>query len=97
MKNNFRPTLLALNRYNDWGTLKYSLRSVEQYAPWIRNIHLVTNGQVPYWMALDNPRIRIVTHKVICLKFAWTFFDKIAELKGGKKRTEQNMFNHLVV
>lgn len=26
--------------------LKYSIRSLELYAPWIRNIHIVTNGQV---------------------------------------------------
>ena len=26
--------------------LKYSLRSLEKYAPWVRKIFLVTNGQV---------------------------------------------------
>ena len=26
--------------------LKYSIRSVEMYAPWVRNIYIVTNGQV---------------------------------------------------
>ena len=35
-------------RYADNGELKYSLRSVELYAPWIRKIFIVT----------DNPGIR---------------------------------------
>ena len=33
-------------RFNDWGTLKYSIRSLGMFAPWIRNIYVVTNGQV---------------------------------------------------
>ena len=38
--------------------LRYSLRSVEKYAPWVRNIYIVTNGQIPYWLDLSHPRIR---------------------------------------
>ncbi|XP_045214372.2 exopolysaccharide phosphotransferase cps2G-like isoform X2 [Mercenaria mercenaria] len=60
-----RADVLALNRYFDYGTLRYSLRSVEKYANWIRHIFLVTNGQIPDWLNLDNPRITIVTHKEI--------------------------------
>jgi hypothetical protein len=26
--------------------LRYSLRSLEKYAPWVRHVYLVTNGQV---------------------------------------------------
>ena len=44
--------------------LRYSLRSVEQFAPWVRQIFIVTNGQIPSWLNLDNPRLTIVTHKV---------------------------------
>ena len=44
--------------------LRYSLRSVEQFAPWVRQIFVVTNGQIPSWLNLDNPRLTIVTHKV---------------------------------
>ena len=32
--------------------LKYSIRSVEMYAPWVRNIYIVTNGQVN---SIKNP------------------------------------------
>ena len=46
----------------DNNELIYSLRSLEKNAPWIRNIYLVTNGQIPYWLNLNNSRIQVVTH-----------------------------------
>lgn len=52
-------------RYSDNDELKYSLRSVEQYAPWIRRIFIVTDNQTPAWLDTSNPRIRIVDHKEI--------------------------------
>lgn len=55
----------SLNRYQDNNELKYSLRSLEIYAPWIRNVYLVTNGQVPVWLNLSNPKIHLVTHEEI--------------------------------
>jgi len=30
-----------------------------------RNIYLVTNGQIPHWLNLDNDRIKIITHDEI--------------------------------
>ncbi len=52
-------------RYIDNNELKYSLRSLEMYAPWINNIFIVTDGQVPSWLTEDNPKIKIVDHKEI--------------------------------
>ncbi len=52
-------------RYVDNEELKYSLRSVEQYAPWIRKIFIVTDNQVPKWLATSNPKVEIVDHKEI--------------------------------
>ena len=49
----------------DFNQLKYSLRSIEMYAPWIRNIFIVTNGQKPSWANFDHPRISIITHSEI--------------------------------
>ncbi|KAJ6231946.1 hypothetical protein M0813_05308 [Anaeramoeba flamelloides] len=59
------PTAFAKNRWRDHDELKYSLRSIEKYVPWVRNIYIVTNGQVPSWVNLKNPRIKIVTHAEI--------------------------------
>lgn len=55
----------AAARYRDREELRYSLRSLEQYAPWIRSVFLVTAGQVPKWLKTDNPRIKIVDHAEI--------------------------------
>ena len=54
-----------MNRFNDNNELKYSLRSVEKNMPFIRNIFIVTNGQIPSWLNLNNSKIKIVTHKEI--------------------------------
>lgn len=50
-------------RFRDYGLLKYWFRGVEQFAPWVRTIHLVTSGQVPEWLDLSNPRIHLVRHE----------------------------------
>lgn len=52
-------------RYTDNDELKYSLRSVELYAPWIRRIFIVTDRQIPEWLDASNPKIRIVDHSEI--------------------------------
>ncbi|KAK5580536.1 hypothetical protein RB653_000556 [Dictyostelium firmibasis] len=53
------------SRYVDNQELKYSLRSIEKFAPWVRHIFIVTNGQVPNWINLSNPKLSIVTHQQI--------------------------------
>lgn len=53
------------SRYNDNGELKYSLRSAEIYAPWIRNIFIVTDNQVPEWLDIKNEKIKIIDHQEI--------------------------------
>lgn len=52
-------------RYADNDELKYSLRSIDKYAPWIRRIFIVTDNQVPVWLDTSNARVRIVDHKEI--------------------------------
>eukprot|EP00794_Sanderia_malayensis_P020317 gene20317-22316_t len=58
---------IASSRFADNDELKYSLRSVDKYAPWIRKIFIVTNGQIPSWLNLDHPRIKIITHEELFL------------------------------
>lgn len=52
-------------RTRDFGTFLYSVRAADTFAPWIRQIVIVTNGQVPTWLNTSNPRVRIVTHSEI--------------------------------
>uniref|UniRef100_A0A6B2KXE3 EF-hand domain-containing protein n=1 Tax=Arcella intermedia TaxID=1963864 RepID=A0A6B2KXE3_9EUKA len=55
----------SANRYIDNEELRYSLRSVEKFAPWVRRIYIVTNGQIPSWLNLDLPKLKIITHSQI--------------------------------
>lgn len=52
-------------RYADRDELRHSLRSIDLFAPWVRTIHVVTDGQVPAWLDVDHPRIRLVDHREI--------------------------------
>jgi hypothetical protein len=45
--------------------LRYSLRSVHLFAPWVRRIHLVTAGQVPEWLDTSHPQVTVVDHRDI--------------------------------
>jgi hypothetical protein len=58
---------LATNdsRYASRDELRYSLRALHCFAPWIRHIFLVTDDQVPAWLDTSNPRITVVSHKEI--------------------------------
>ncbi|KNC48218.1 N-acetylglucosamine-1-phosphotransferase subunit beta [Thecamonas trahens ATCC 50062] len=53
------------SRFRDNNELMYSLRSIEKFAPWIRRIFIVTNGQVPSWLNIDHPRIDVIPHEDI--------------------------------
>ncbi|MBA3816497.1 MAG: stealth family protein [Parachlamydiaceae bacterium] len=61
-----RPDANASNRYSDHDELKYSLRSVLKYAPFVNHIYIVTMNQKPKWL-LEHPKITIIDHKDIFL------------------------------
>ena len=50
------------NRFRDNQELRYSLRSIWKYAPWVRHVFIVTNGHVPNWLNLDHPRLTLISH-----------------------------------
>ncbi len=64
-------SVLSEERFRSRDELKYSLRSVEKFAPWVRTIHIVTAGQCPEWLNVDHPKIRLVDHADIYLKPEW--------------------------
>lgn len=51
-------------RYQSRNELMYSMRSVRDFAPWIRNIFVVTDEQTPSWL-LEIDGVRVVDHKEI--------------------------------
>ncbi|HET7737168.1 MAG TPA: stealth conserved region 3 domain-containing protein [Tepidiformaceae bacterium] len=50
------------HRFRDSGELRYSLRSLTANAPWVRDIYLVTNGELPAWLDTTAPRLHLVRH-----------------------------------
>jgi len=46
-------------RYRQVDELRYALRSVHMFAPWIRTIWIATDSPAPWWLR-DDPRVRIV-------------------------------------
>lgn len=50
-------------RFRNRDELRYSLRSLAMYAPWIRHVHLVTAGQTPSWLNEDHPGITVIDHR----------------------------------
>jgi len=67
-------------RFEDFGTLKYLFRSIEKYANWVNKIWLITDQQVPEWLA-NNPQVQVVDHKdYIPAKYLPTFNSNVIEL-----------------
>ncbi len=53
------------SRYEDHDELRYSLRSLQMYASWVRHVYLVTDAQVPSWLDRDHPGLTVVDHREI--------------------------------
>lgn len=52
----------SARRFRDNNELRFSMRSVTRFAPWIRRVHLVTNGDVPAWLDPHADRLALVRH-----------------------------------
>lgn len=46
-------------RYRQTDELRYALRSVHMYAPWVRRIFIATDSPAPAWLS-DDPKVTIV-------------------------------------
>jgi hypothetical protein len=53
---------IDFDRFEETNELQYSLRSVEKHMPWVRNIYIVTNCQIPDWINTNNTKIYWVWH-----------------------------------
>ena len=55
----------SVERYRDWGFLRYVLRGVASFMPWIRNCYLVVErqSQVPKWV--NRETVDVITHDMI--------------------------------
>lgn len=81
LTDNTVNTDTASNRYRDWDNLKYLFRGIEEYAPFVRKVFFVSDGQVPEWLNTDNEKIVMVDHKdYIPEKYLPTFSSHPIEL-----------------
>jgi hypothetical protein len=53
------PANAAAIRHTDNGELRYSLRSLERYAPFVRRVHLVIDGSPPDWLDAGAHDVRV--------------------------------------
>jgi hypothetical protein len=75
----YRSILKSKERFRSNDELKYSLRSVDRYMPWINNIFIVTEGQVPEWLNTPpHPKIRIISHRDIMPEKSLPTFNSMA-------------------
>jgi hypothetical protein len=51
------------SRFHSRDELRYSLRSLDMYADWIRHVFVVTDGQTPDWLREDHPGLTLVSHR----------------------------------
>ena len=57
------PEASSANRFTSRDELRYSLRSLASYAPWVRHVWLVTDQQRPAWLAEPTPGLTVVDHR----------------------------------
>lgn len=67
-ENQLQNDSVGDNRFVDNEELRYSLRSLEMYAPWIHHVYIVTDRQVPYWLNTDYEKVTIIDHSQIMPK-----------------------------
>jgi hypothetical protein len=53
------------SRFASRDELRYSMRALHCYAPWVRRIFLVTDNQVPAWLDTDHPDVTVVSHREV--------------------------------
>eukprot|EP01113_Clastostelium_recurvatum_P037656 TRINITY_DN5529_c0_g1_i7.p1 TRINITY_DN5529_c0_g1~~TRINITY_DN5529_c0_g1_i7.p1 ORF type:complete len:325 (+),score=52.82 TRINITY_DN5529_c0_g1_i7:418-1392(+) len=76
----------AMSRFRDMSIMKYSLRSVLKFAPWIRAMWIVTDDQVPSWLNQSSHKVRVVFHRDI-------FTDQSALPTFNSNSIEANLHN----
>ena len=64
----------GISRFRDWGTFKYLFRGIDAFAPWVRRVFLITNGNSPKWLNIHHPKIAVVNqNEFIPSKYLPTF------------------------
>ncbi|WP_083527853.1 stealth conserved region 3 domain-containing protein [Curtobacterium ammoniigenes] len=73
-------------RFRQIDELKYALRSVHMFAPWIRTIYIATDSPAPHWLA-DHPGVRIVRSE--------SFFSDPSVLPTHNSQAVESQLHHI--
>jgi len=52
-------------RWADHGELRFALRALHRFAPFVRRVHVVVAAEPPPWLNLEHPGLQVVTHAQI--------------------------------
>lgn len=73
-------------RYRQIDELKYALRSVYMFAPWVRNIYIATDSPKPDWLG-DDPRVTIMPSEA--------FFKDLSNLPTHNSHAVEAQLHHI--
>ncbi|GAM27236.1 hypothetical protein SAMD00019534_104110, partial [Acytostelium subglobosum LB1] len=74
------------NRFRDLMGLKYSLRSLKKFAPWVRRVFVVSDNQYPQWFNESSEDVRFIFHQ--------EFFKNLDDLPTfNSNAIETNFYN----
>ena len=79
---------LEPKRFRDWGLLRYLLRGISTYMPFVENVYLVVSGegQVPSWLSSE---VKVVYHRdIIPEEFLPVFQHYYEVLFDGHEKVE---------
>lgn len=58
-----KPLAANRSRFSSRDELRYSMRSLDMYAGWVRHVYLVTDDQVPEWLDTSHPGLSVISHR----------------------------------
>jgi hypothetical protein len=59
------PVVDAQHHFRSRDELRYSLRSLDMFAPWVRQVFVVTDDQRPSFLTFNDPSLTVVNHSEI--------------------------------
>lgn len=60
----YHPEATHSARFTSRDELRYSLRSLDSFAPWVNHVYLVTDAQRPEWLS-DSEKLTVIDHQEI--------------------------------
>lgn len=78
-QNNIGAFATDIARFSNHNELYYSIKSVKKFLPWVRNIYIVTDEQIPLWLH-EFSDIFLINHSdIIDKKYLPTFNSHVIE------------------